>query len=122
MWLMLQQEQPEDFVIATGKTTAVRDFVKMAFGECGIELEFSGTQEQEIAKVKACTNPLYQIEIGQIVVKVDPQYFRPTEVELLIGNPSKANTMLNWKPKYDLPLLVKEMMQSDLLKVQYNEI
>ena len=122
MWLMLQQEQPEDFVIATGKTTAVRDFVKMAFLECGIELEFSGVHEKEVAKVKACSNPVYQLEVGQVVVKVDPQYYRPTEVELLIGNPTKANTKLNWKPKYDLPLLVKEMMQSDLLKVINKEI
>ena len=122
MWLMLQQDQPEDFVIATGKTTAVRDFVKMAFLECGIELEFSGVHEKEVAKVKACSNPVYQIEVGQVVVKVDPQYYRPTEVELLIGNPTKANTKLNWKPKYDLPLLVKEMMESDLMKVQHNEI
>ena len=122
MWLMLQQEQPEDFVIATGKTTAVRDFVKMAFWECGIELEFSGLQEKEVAKVKNCSNPLYQLKIGQVVVKVDPQYYRPTEVELLIGNPKKANTKLNWKPKYNLPSLVKEMIQSDLLKVINKEI
>ena len=94
----------------------------MAFLECGIELEFSGVQEKEVAKVKACINPVYQLEVGQVVVKVDPQYYRPTEVELLIGNPTKANTKLNWKPKYDLPLLVKEMMESDLMKVQHNEI
>lgn len=114
MWAMLQQDKPEDFVIATGKTTYVRDFVRMAFKECGIELEFSGENENEIGKVKSCSNADYQLEIGQIVIRVDPQYYRPTEVELLIGNPTKANTQLNWTPKYDLPALVKEMMECDL--------
>jgi len=114
MWAMLQQEKPEDFVIATGKTTYVRDFVRMAFKECGIELEFSGENENEIGKVKSCSNADYQLEIGQTVIRVDPQYYRPTEVELLIGNPTKANTQLNWTPKYDLPALVKEMMECDL--------
>lgn len=114
MWAMLQQEKPEDFVIATGKTTYVRDFVRMAFNECGIELEFSGENENEIGKVKSCSNADYQLEIGQTVIRVDPQYYRPTEVELLIGNPTKANTQLNWTPKYDLPALVKEMMECDL--------
>lgn len=114
MWAMLQQDKPEDFVIATGKTTYVRDFVRMAFNECGIELEFSGENENEIGKVKSCSNPDYQLEIGQTVIRVDPQYYRPTEVELLIGNPTKANTQLNWMPKYDLPALVKEMMECDL--------
>ncbi|MFV0530351.1 MAG: GDP-mannose 4,6-dehydratase [Flavobacteriales bacterium] len=116
MWKMLQQEKPEDFVIATGKTTSVRDFVKMAFGEVGIELEFSSENENEVAKVAKCNHPDYQIEIGKTVVEVDLEYFRPTEVDLLIGNPAKANTKLNWTPKYDLPALVKEMIQSDLEK------
>ena len=114
MWAMLQQNKAEDFVIATGKTTYVRDFVRMSFAECGIELEFSGENENEIGKVKSCSNPEYQLEIGKIVIRVDPQYYRPTEVELLIGNPTKANTQLNWTPKYDLPALVKEMMECDL--------
>jgi len=114
MWAMLQQDKPEDFVIATGKTTYVRDFVRMAFNECGIELEFSGENENEIGKVKSCSNADYQLEIGQTVIRVDPQYYRPTEVELLIGNPTKANTQLDWMPKYDLPALVKEMMECDL--------
>ena len=114
MWAMLQQDKAEDFVIATGKTTYVRDFVRMSFAECGIELEFSGENENEIGKVKSCSNPEYQLEIGKIVIRVDPQYYRPTEVELLIGNPTKANTQLNWTPKYDLPALVKEMMECDL--------
>ena len=114
MWLMLQQETPEDFVIATGKTTAVRKFVKMAFAECGIELKFEGTNENEVAKVTLCSNPNYQLEIGKVVVRVDPKYYRPTEVDLLIGNPQKANQKLNWMPKYNLTLLVKEMVASDL--------
>jgi len=114
MWAMLQQETPEDFVIATGTTTYVRDFVRMAFAVCGITLEFQAENENEIGVVTACSNPAYQVEIGKTVVKVDPQYYRPTEVELLIGNPTKANTKLNWIPKYDLKGLVSEMMESDL--------
>jgi GDPmannose 4,6-dehydratase len=114
MWKMLQQDHPEDFVIATGKTTSVREFVKMAFSEVGIEIQCEGENENEIVKVKACNNPLYQLEIGKTVVKVDPDYFRPTEVDLLIGDPNMANTKLDWKPEYDLPALVKDMMQSDL--------
>ena len=114
MWLMLQQETPEDYVIATGKTTSVRDFLKMAFTECGIALKFSGENENEIGQVIACANSKYQLEIGKIVVKVDPNYYRPTEVDLLIGNPEKANKKLNWHPKYDLPMLVEEMMINDL--------
>lgn len=114
MWKMLQQDQAEDFVIATGKTTYVRDFVRLAFEEAGIELEFVGENENEIAKVKACHNPNYQLEIGKTVVKVDPEYYRPTEVDLLLGDPTKAMTQLNWTPKYDLPALVKEMVASDL--------
>ena len=86
----------------------------MAFSECGIVLKFSGENENEIGVVTACTNPAYKVEIGKTVVKVDPQYYRPTEVELLIGNPTKANTKLNWIPKYDLKGLVAEMMESDL--------
>jgi GDPmannose 4,6-dehydratase len=114
MWLMLQQEQPEDFVIATGTTTTVRDFVRMAFEECGISLAFSGTNEHEEGTVVACSHSSYQLTPGQVVVKVDPNYYRPTEVDLLIGNPTKANTILNWIPKYDLAALVKEMVANDL--------
>ncbi|SFM99705.1 GDPmannose 4,6-dehydratase [Algoriella xinjiangensis] len=114
MWKMLQQDQPEDFVIATGKTTTVRDFVKMAFAEVGIEIECEGENENEIAKVKTCNNPNFQLEIGKTVVKVDPEYYRPTEVDLLIGDPTKANTQLDWMPKYDLAAMVKEMVESDL--------
>lgn len=114
MWRILQQDTPEDYIIATGKTTSVRDFVRYAFEEVGIELAFEGEQEMEIARVKKCNNPQYQLEIGKVVVKVDPRYYRPTEVDLLIGDPTKANTKLNWMPKYDLPTLVKEMVTSDL--------
>lgn len=114
MWLMLQQEQAEDFVIATGKTTSVRDFVKMAFAECGIEIEFTGTSENEVGKIKKCNHPDYQLAIGTTVVKVDTNYYRPTEVDLLIGKPTKAKTQLNWTLEYDLGAMVKEMMLSDL--------
>ena len=114
MWLILQQEKPEDFVIATGITTTVRDFIRMAFSEVGIEIKFTGEGVNEIATIAACNNPLYQVEIGKEVVAVDPRYFRPTEVELLIGDPTKAKEKLGWKLKYDLPALVKDMMESDV--------
>jgi GDPmannose 4,6-dehydratase len=114
MWLILQQEKPEDYVIATGVTTPVRDFVRMAFDEVGIELEFKGEAENEVGRVKACTNPEYQIEIGKEVISVDKKYYRPTEVDLLIGDPAKSHAQLGWKPKYDLPALVKEMVVNDV--------
>jgi GDPmannose 4,6-dehydratase len=114
MWLILQQEKPEDFVIATGITTTVRDFIRMAFSEVGVEIKFSGEGVNEIATIAACNNPLYQVEIGKEVVAVDPRYFRPTEVELLIGDPTKAKEKLGWKLQYDLPALVKDMMASDV--------
>lgn len=114
MYLILQQETPEDYVIATGITTYVRDFVRMAFSEVGISLEFKGEGVNEVGYISDCRNPEYQLEKGRAVVAVDPKYFRPTEVELLIGDPTKAMTKLNWKPKYDLPALVKDMMSSDL--------
>ena len=118
MWMILQADQPEDWVIATGKTTPVRDFVRMAFKEVGIELEFKGTGVDEKAYVKACTDPKYSLEIGKEVLAVDPKYFRPTEVDLLIGDPTKANTKLGWKPEYELEDLVKDMMQGDLKLMQ----
>jgi GDPmannose 4,6-dehydratase len=114
MWMMLQQEKAEDFVIATGVTNTVRDFVIMAFGEVGIELAFEGEGVHEIAKVTRCNNPDYKVEIGQEVLAIDPEYFRPTEVDLLIGDASKAKQKLGWKPKHSLPDLVKDMMQADL--------
>lgn len=114
MWLILQQEKPEDYVIATGVTTPVRDFVRMAFQEVGIEVAFKGRNENEVGIVKACNNPAFKIEIGKEVIAVDQRYYRPTEVELLIGDPTKAQTQLGWKPKYDLPALVKEMVENDV--------
>jgi GDPmannose 4,6-dehydratase len=114
MWRILQQEVPEDYVIATGVTTYIRDFVIMAFAEVGVSLGFDGEQEKETATVTACSNPLYQIPVGTIVLRVDPDYYRPTEVDLLIGDPTKSKTQLGWKPKYDLDSMVKEMVASDL--------
>ena len=114
MWMILQAEKPEDWVIATGETTTVRDFVKMCFKEAGIELEFKGDGINEKAIVVNCSNPEYQIEVGKAVVKVDPTYFRPTEVDILIGDPTKAKEKLGWVPEYDLNYLVKDMMVSDL--------
>ncbi|SDH02055.1 GDP-mannose 4,6-dehydratase [Winogradskyella thalassocola] len=114
MWMILQADEAEDWVIATGKTTRIRDFVHMSFAEVGIELEFKGEGEAEKAYVVKCNNPKYQIEIGKEVLAVDARYFRPTEVELLIGDASKAKTKLGWECKYDLNDLVKDMMQSDI--------
>jgi len=114
MWMILQAEEAEDWVIATGTTTPVREFVRMSFAEVGIELEFKGEGIDEKGFVKSCSNPDYQIQIGKEVLAVDPKYFRPTEVDLLIGDPTKAKTKLGWKCKYDLAALVKDMMQSDL--------
>lgn len=118
MWMILQQDKPDDFVIATGVTTSVRDFIKLAFGEVGIELEFKGEGVEEKAYVAACKNPDYQLPVGKLVVAVDAEYFRPTEVELLIGDPAKAKAKLGWTPKYDLAGLVKEMIESDLKRVK----
>ena len=114
MWLMLQQEQPEDFVISTGVTNSVRHFIQLAFQEVGVTLEFKGEGINEIGRIKSSSNPEYAFTIGQEVVKIDPAYFRPTEVDLLIGDNTKAKTLLGWKPKYTLQMLIKEMMESDL--------
>jgi len=118
MWMILQAEDAEDWVIATGKTTPVRDFVRMSFGEVGIELKFQGNGVDEKAFVKKCNNPDFQLEIGKEVLAVDPKYFRPTEVELLIGDASKANNKLGWTPEFELKDLVKDMMQSDIKLMQ----
>jgi len=114
MWLMLQQKQPEDFVLATGITTKIRDFVRMAFAEVGIELSFYGKDYTEIGKVEKC-NGDFVIPKGQIVVRVDPRYFRPTEVDLLIGDASKALEKLGWKPKYTLCEMITEMIRNDII-------
>jgi len=113
MWLMLQQENAEDFVLATGITTSIREFVRMAFAEIGLELEFTGKDEQEIGKVKSNSGP-YPVAVGTVVIKVDARYYRPTEVDLLVGDPSKAMAKLGWKPLYTLASMLKEMVTSDL--------
>ncbi|WP_373034682.1 GDP-mannose 4,6-dehydratase [Sulfurimonas sp.] len=114
MWLMLQQDKAEDFVIATGETTTVRDFVRMSFEEVGIELEFIGEGVDEIAIVKFCRNEKYQLELGSTVVKVNPDFFRPAEVDLLLGDPKKAKDKLGWELRYNLQSLVSDMMNNDL--------
>jgi GDPmannose 4,6-dehydratase len=114
MWRILQQDVPEDFVIATGITTMVREFVRMAFTEVGITVEFKGEGVEEKGYVVSCTHPDFQIAAGTEVVGVDPAYFRPTEVDLLIGDPTKSKTKLGWEPKYDLAALVKEMVATDV--------
>lgn len=122
MWLILQADTPDDWVIATGKTTSVRDFVKLAFAEIGVELQFEGRGLNEKAIIKACKDSEYQLPVGKVVLEVDPKYFRPTEVDLLIGDPSKAKKELGWEATYNLQALVKDMMQSDLRlmkKAQY---
>jgi GDPmannose 4,6-dehydratase len=120
MWLILQQDVAEDFVIATGVTTSVREFIKLAFKEVGIEISFTGEGVDEKGTVASCSNPAYQVPVGKQVVAVDPEYFRPTEVELLIGDPAKAKSKLGWEPKYDLAGLVKEMVAGDLVYVKKN--
>lgn len=122
MWRILQQDVPEDYVIATGVTTKVRDFVRMAFAEVGIEIEFKGEGVNEKGYVVSCTNSDYQIELGKEVVSIDPKYFRPTEVDLLIGDPTKSKTKLGWKPKYDLKMLVAEMMAADVEHFQKDKM
>lgn len=114
MWMILQHDNPEDWVIATGRTTSIRDFIKMAFAHIGVELEFKGQGVDEIAVIASCSNDKYQLEIGQQVLAVDEKYFRPTEVDLLIGDPTKAKEKLGWTPEISLEELVDDMMQSDL--------
>ena len=113
MYLMLQQDKPDDFVLATGLTTSVRDFLKMSFSELGVELEFQGEEVNEIGIVKSIHNKDIKLPIGKTVLKIDPKYYRPAEVDLLIGDATKAKEVLGWEPKYDLPALVKEMVQAD---------
>ena len=114
MYLMLQQDKPEDFVIATGVTTMVKDFVQLAFAEAGIEIEFDGEGLNEKGIVVSCRNNEHMIAPGTVVVQVDPAYFRPTEVDLLLGDPTKANTKLGWQPEHNLASLVKDMIDNDL--------
>jgi GDPmannose 4,6-dehydratase len=129
MWLILQQEKPEDFVIATGITTTVRDFVKMSFAELGIEIQFSGKDANERGVIIDVDQEMIaflglndtDLKPGTTVVQVDPRYFRPTEVDLLLGDPTKSKTQLGWEPKYDLPLLVQDMIQADLQLMKKDE-
>ncbi|HVW12961.1 MAG TPA: GDP-mannose 4,6-dehydratase [Mucilaginibacter sp.] len=129
MWLMLQQDKPEDFVIATGVTTTVRDFIRMSFAELGVEIEFSGKDEHEKGVVIDIDEPRMEelglkpdaLKFGQTVVKIDSKYFRPTEVDLLIGDATKAREKLGWVPKYDLQALVKDMVQADLHLVKKDD-
>jgi GDPmannose 4,6-dehydratase len=114
MWRMLQQPQAEDFVIATGVTTPVREFVRMAFAQIGVELEFKGKEAKEVGIVAASNNPDFVVPLGKEVVAVDARYYRPTEVDLLIGDATKAQLKLGWKPHYTLPMLVKEMVDADV--------
>jgi GDPmannose 4,6-dehydratase len=118
MWLILQQDHPEDYVIAMGETTYVREFVLMAFAEVGITIEFNGDGVNEKGFVASCSNPEFQLETGKQVIAVDPQYFRPTEVDLLIGDPTKSKTQLGWKPQYNLSRLVQEMVEMDVDRVK----
>jgi len=113
MWLMLQQAEAEDYVLATGNTTTIRQFVKMAFEKIGIYVDFRGNNENEIGYIRSFSG-YEKLKIGQEVIKIDPRYFRPTEVDILIGDAEKAKTNLNWQPKYDLDQLVEEMINHDL--------
>ena len=114
MWMILQADEAEDWVIATGKTTSIRDFVVMAFQEVGVGLKFSGTGINEKAVVIHCKNPDFQLPIGKTVLEVSQKQFRPTEVDLLVGNPSKAKRKLGWEPEINLEQLIKEMVESDI--------
>ena len=113
MYLMLQQDNPKDYVLATGITTTIREFVKLAFLELNVEINFKGDGENEVGYVVS-NKGKFNLKIGDVIIKVDPSYYRPTEVDLLIGDPTKAKTELGWVPKYNLNSLVKEMMKSDL--------
>ncbi len=118
MYLILQQDEPEDFVLATGVTTEIREFIRMAFAEVGIIVAFDGEGENETGRVVACQNADYQLPIGKEVVAVDSRYYRPTEVDLLIGDATKARTKLGWQPKYDVKMLCAEMVAADIALFQ----
>jgi GDPmannose 4,6-dehydratase len=115
MWMMMQQEKPEDYVLATGVTTSVRDFVKLAFAEIGVEIEFREKGQNEKGYVVSAKNPAFPLERGKEVVAIHSRYFRPAEVDLLIGDATKARTQLGWKPKYNLQSMIKEMMAEELI-------
>ena len=120
MWMILQADQPEDWVIATGVSTSVREMVSMSFKEVGVELEFKGKGSNEKAFIKACHDKNYQLQIGKEVLSIDSNYYRPTEVDYLVGDPTKAKVKLGWKPEHNITSLVSEMMQSDLISFKNN--
>jgi GDPmannose 4,6-dehydratase len=121
MYLILQQDEPDDYVLATGITTEIREFLRLAFEGVGIEIEFKGKGIEERGYVKSCSGE-YPVEIGKEVVAVDPKYFRPTEVELLLGDPTKAKNRLGWSPKYDIKTLCREMIEADLMLFKQDKI
>ena len=122
MWLILQHERPEDWVIATGRTSSIREIIKLCFGFVGIELIFKGKNINEKGYVKSCSNPKYQIKIGKEVLCIDPKYFRPTEVDILVGDASKARKKLGWKSEISLESLLKEMVDSDLKLIEDSKL
>jgi GDPmannose 4,6-dehydratase len=122
MWLMMQQEKADDFVLATGITTSIRDFIIMAFKEAGIEIAFRGKGVKETGFVVSCSHPDYHLPAGKEIIFIDSRYFRPTEVDLLIGNATKAKQKLGWEPVYDLQMLVEEMVKADLELFSKNQI
>ncbi len=119
MWMILQHNKPEDWVIATGITTKIRDFVKMAFNCVGIELDFKGNGVEEKAYIKKCTNPNYQLKVGKLVLEIDKRFYRPSEVDLLVGDPTKAKKILGWEPSITLDLMIDEMIKHDLKILNY---
>lgn len=120
MWLMMQQENPEDYVLATGITTSVRDFVRLCFQHAGVDIEFRGSGTDEKAYVAHCSNPAYKIEKGKQILEIHPRYFRHAEVDILQGDATKARTKLGWKPKYSLEMLVTEMMTEEINRQKKN--
>ncbi len=121
MWMLLQHEEAQDWVIATGRTTSVRELVRLAFSEIGVLLEFKGNGAEEKGYVKESTNSKYKLKIGQEILAIDSRYFRPTEVDLLVGDATKAKEKLGWLPEYSLEDLIKEMMENDLKLMQKNQ-
>lgn len=122
MWRILQHDTPDDFVLATGQTTKVRDFVRMSFREVGVELDFRGSGPEETAIISSCSNPEFSLPVGSTVVVVDPRYFRPTEVDLLLGDATKAKKLLDWGPKYDLATMCSEMVRADLERFKRDQL
>ncbi len=117
MWLMLQQDKPDDFVLSTGEKTSVRDFINLVFDYLGIKIKYKGSGDKEYGVVSEC-NSKYKLEIGKKIVEVDPKYYRPAEVDILIGDSSKAYDKLGWKNKISLKELVKEMIENDIKSIK----